>query len=515
MRKAGIFILLFTKTFFVQAQQPLAPVINWQQRLGGSSDEAWESVCIAGDGSIVVCGYTSSINGDAGEGRGGTDAWVARFSVFGELIWKKRYGGTKLDFANSIARGEGGGFIVAGVSYSDDGDLSGNHGYSDAWLLKLNDLGEKEWSYLYGGECFEEAVAVQHAAGGGYVVAGGSCSDENQYQWEHRGLYDGWVFHVDGGGRMLWQHNFGGSGNDYIYHLDEGNEGEWILAGVTNSNDGDIEINYGNSDAWLVSVSKEGILQWSRTYGGEGNDRFLSVHRSLNGNMFASGYFQKGVDFDGWVLKAGMGGDVLKQAFYGGGGPDYLVGSAITGDGGGIFCGSTQSAFEGFSVSGSNGDAWFIKIDNNLDVQWQFVDGGEDPDAYVAVSVSENNRVYLAGYTESSGVGLPDAHGMQDSWLVSMTADILNEVREFEQKQMFNIFPNPVKSSGVIYLTLQNGEILTDAWILSSSGVVLKRYNNVSNGLGISLAGFSSGQYWLRIRDSRGRTFTRSFQVFN
>jgi hypothetical protein len=514
MCKAGIFTLVFFQILFVKAQQPLSPVVNWQQRLGGSSDEAWESMCTAEDGSIVVCGYTSSINGDAGEGQGGTDAWVAKFSSAGQLIWKKRYGGSKLDFANAVALGDGGGFIVAGVSYSNDGDVFENHGYSDAWLLKINDQGEKEWSCLYGGECFEEAVAVQRSVKGGYVVVGGTCSDGMMYQSEHRGLYDGWVFHIDRVGKMIWQHNVGGSGNDYLYHMDQGSDGEWILSGETNSIDGDIIINNGKSDAWLVCMSQDGIFHWSRTYGGEGNDRFFSAHRTLNGTLLASGYFQRGVDFEGWIVKADNGGQLHKQAFYGGGGGDYLVGAVLTHDGGGIFCGSTSSIIEGFSNSGSNGDAWLIKTDSNLNVQWQYIAGGEGADAFVGLSFAGNNRLYMAGYTSSSGETLPVSHGMQDTWLVGMIADLVNEVNEQELKQPLNIFPNPVSSMGVFYLLSQSGDSYTDAWILSSSGSILRYYKNVSNGMALTLTGFSSGQYWLRVRDSKGRIFTIAFLVF-
>ncbi len=514
MRIAGIILFYLIATFFVQAQQTLAPVITWQQRLGGSADEAWESVCPAGDGGIVVCGYTSSTNGDAGELGGGTDAWVAKFSASGQLLWKKRYGGSKLDFANSVVPGEGGGFIMAGVSYSNDGDVSGNHGYSDAWLMKMNDQGEKEWSYLYGGECFEEAVAVQRSVNGGYMVVGGTCSEDNIYQWEHRGLYDGWVFYIDRSGRMIWQHNFGGSSNDYLYHLDQGSEGAWILAGTTNSNDGDIGMNQGNSDGWMACVSQEGVLQWSRTYGGEGNDRFFSVHRSVNGTLFASGYFQKGVDFEGWVAKADHLGNLQKQVFYGGSGGDYLVGSVLTDDGGGVFCGSTSSVLDGFSNSGSNGDAWLFKADSNLAVQWQYVAGGEGADAYVGVTVTGQNRLVLAGYTESFDSGMPDSHGMQDSWLVSLSADIISDLIETEQKQIWKIYPNPVSRTGIFYLSTHTGEIFSDAWILSSTGTVLRHEKNVSDGSVFSLIGFSSGQYWFRVKDSKGRLITKPLLVY-
>ncbi len=35
-----------------------------------------------------------------------------------------------------------GGYIVAGKTWSNDGDVKGNHGGYDYWILKLNSKGE-------------------------------------------------------------------------------------------------------------------------------------------------------------------------------------------------------------------------------------------------------------------------------------------------------------------------------------------------------------------------------------
>ena len=48
-----------------------------------------------------------------------------------EVQWQKSLGGSSADQAHSITQTSDGGYIVAGETGSNDGDVSGNHGYID------------------------------------------------------------------------------------------------------------------------------------------------------------------------------------------------------------------------------------------------------------------------------------------------------------------------------------------------------------------------------------------------
>lgn len=499
MRSFLLFSVLFFKILFAIGQKAASPSVLWQKRMGGTANEAWQSVCATADGGMVACGYTSSLDYDAGAGKGNTDVWVVRFSINGDVVWKRRFGGSQIDFANSVIPGEGGGFMIAGVTYSDDGDVSGNHGYSDGWLLKLNDNGEIEWSYLYGGEYFEEAVAVQRAKSGGYVVVGGTCSRDGIFSQEGKGLYDGWVFKVDRYGSLLWQHSLGGGMNDYFYHLDQMSNEGWILGGETFSGDGDISLNHGNSDAWLVSVSKEGYLIWSNTYGGTGYDRYYTVHQINNGDFVASGYCQKAGDFDGIVSKIDPEGNLKTQSFFGGENSDFLFSAEIKEDGSGVFCGLTQSRMEGFPDTGSKGDGWVFEIDSSWMLKWQYVSGGSESDAFVSVYPMGGNRIYAAGYSYSSDNNFIPSNGQQDTWVVSLGTDLISNTHEITLGNDFNIYPNPATSTSKIYIKADEHSIIPCVQILSASGVILKRFIDLQTGEGLQLQGILPGTYWLKI----------------
>jgi hypothetical protein len=76
----------------------------------------------------------------AKDGKGGeTEGNVWSFTTLRELTieWLKTFGGSYDKWANSIQQTHDGGYIVAGLTYSNDGDVSDNHGGVDCWVVKL------------------------------------------------------------------------------------------------------------------------------------------------------------------------------------------------------------------------------------------------------------------------------------------------------------------------------------------------------------------------------------------
>ena len=77
------------------------------------------------------------------------------------MIWQKSLGGTGDDEAYSVQASPDGGCIVAGYTESNDGDVTGNHGKRDYWVVKLDNTGNIQWQKALGGSAFEEAWSVQ------------------------------------------------------------------------------------------------------------------------------------------------------------------------------------------------------------------------------------------------------------------------------------------------------------------------------------------------------------------
>lgn len=152
---------------------------------------------------------TISQDGDVTGNHGDNDAWVIRLNSFGDLLWQLALGGSDADGASSIAITDDEGYIVAGFSYSNDGDVLGNQGSADYWVVKLDATGAIDWQRTLGGSGYDEATQVQQTHDGGYIITGGSGSTDGDVDNSH-GSGDEWVVKLDSGGNMEWQRSLGG-----------------------------------------------------------------------------------------------------------------------------------------------------------------------------------------------------------------------------------------------------------------------------------------------------------------
>lgn len=76
------------------------------------------------------------------------------FSQAPVLQWMHTRGGSASDYAKGVVQAADGGYLVAGGTTSNDGDVSGHHcnvGSRDMWLLKFDADGNYEWQQTYGG----------------------------------------------------------------------------------------------------------------------------------------------------------------------------------------------------------------------------------------------------------------------------------------------------------------------------------------------------------------------------
>lgn len=239
--------------------------IKWQKCLGGSNNEYAQCIIENTDGwDYAVAGYTYSHDGDVSGHHGGSDCWVVRLNYDGGLVWQKCLGGTGDDEAYSIIQTADNGFMVAGYTESTDGDVSGHHGGKDFWVVKLDSAGEMEWQKCLGGSGDDVAQGITTSPDGGYVVAGRTESCDGDVSGNH-GRFDYWVVKLDSAGEMEWQKCLGGSEDDYAQGIIRGMNSAWqydggyIVAGWTASFDGDVSGNHGEKDFWVVRLSPDGL----------------------------------------------------------------------------------------------------------------------------------------------------------------------------------------------------------------------------------------------------------------
>ena len=212
-----------------------APCLKAQTTLGGSNYDPGLKIAPTSDGGFIVCGLTNSNDDDFHvPASNGADAFVARYNKHSQLLWANTFGGTDYDAFNDIAQTNDGGYISVGQTSSNDGDVSGNHGGNDVWVVKLSPSGNIEWQKCFGGSGDDLGDAVVQTFYGGYAVAGFTNSNDGNVQGNHNtdGNFDGWFIKVGFKGNLLFQHCYGGSDFDGLLAMVPSDFGSFILEGA-------------------------------------------------------------------------------------------------------------------------------------------------------------------------------------------------------------------------------------------------------------------------------------------
>lgn len=302
--------------------------ILWDKLLGGNNKEFLSDLSLTTDGGFIATGLSrSGQSGDVTDVNVFDKyMWVVKLTSNGTITWNKLIGGVRTEAAFAIHQTSDGGYIVAGLTDdSNNGDITNtNHGYYDMWLVKINSTGAVQWDKLYGAVDYESIFAMQIAPDGGYILAGVSTSSSNgDVSENNRGGYDAWIVKVDVLGNIIWKRLVGGAGDESIGNLNVNNDGSITLAGYsTSSSSGEITSpNHGENDFWITKFSSLGDIIWTKLYGGNKDDRAYSVIQNREGNYVISGIsassangdvkdVNKGVT-DLWLLTVDPNGVIL------------------------------------------------------------------------------------------------------------------------------------------------------------------------------------------------------------
>ena len=93
--KKHLFQIAFIITSLLAVGQ--APAIQWQKSFGGTAADKGNSIRQTADGGYVMAGETNSNNGDVTVNNGNTDYWVIKVDATGSLQWQKSLGGAAED----------------------------------------------------------------------------------------------------------------------------------------------------------------------------------------------------------------------------------------------------------------------------------------------------------------------------------------------------------------------------------------------------------------------------------
>jgi hypothetical protein len=336
-----------------------------------------------------------------------------------ELQWQQSLGGTGSD-EFPIIRSHGNGFVLAAATFSNDGDVSFNHNtdYADIWLVNLDASGNIVWEKSLGGSVNDSPQTLLSLSDGGYLIGGISNSLDGDVSGNN-GSIDWWLVRLNANGDILWETNLGGSLHEGLQSIIQQDQ-EFLIAGTTASNDGDVSDKTGiDRDLWLVRVDGNGAIIEEKTYGKESMDEgAVGIFSTQDGGYMVIG----DASGDVWILKLDSDLNINWEKFLGGSAPDEL--QAVISHQGGYTLAVTSESSDG-DVSNNHGssDIWLVQIDEDGDIKWERNFGGTDTELAASLALSGDGGFWLAGSSGSSDVDLDRNQGGLDYWVLKLDAN--------------------------------------------------------------------------------------------
>ncbi len=359
--------------------------IQWQRVFGGNGFDAGLAIKQLPSGAYIIAGYLASSGGDtsgvhASHNVGTSkDGVVVKLNANGTTAWKKVMGGGGDDVFEKIQLMPDGGFLLCGITNSNDGDIPTmayhdtpyDNNFGDAWLVKLDSMGVLVWQRVIGGENKDSFTGMDKTADGNYILGGFTNSTTGDLTGIQIG-YDrkAWILKISPTGTILWQKVAFKALNIETrpYSILTSASGDYYLGGISVQNYSSV------FDYCVIKFSSAGDFKWLKTYGGSADDWARSLTRSVfDDGVFISGYTLTNNDgditgwhgeHDAWIVHCDTSGNIVQKICVGGTDYDYFWNSCSTWDGRPIFAGyskSTNGDLAGITKRGDL-DAWIVEL---------------------------------------------------------------------------------------------------------------------------------------------------------
>lgn len=234
---------------------------NWGSYYGGDEEDAATCVALDASGNAYLGGYTESDNGKIATtgahqtGLGNRyDAFLVEFNKSGARQWGTYYGGSKDDLAHGIdVKSNGSEIYLTGETASTkDIATTGAHQTSkgsgsdpDAFVVRFNGSGVRQWGSYYGGSGEDIAYDVVYDRNENIVLTGRTRSPNNiavtnAYQTKHggTGYYDCFLAKFKKDGTAYWTSYYGITLEDMAYGVTSDKDGFMVMTGFTRSTSG-------------------------------------------------------------------------------------------------------------------------------------------------------------------------------------------------------------------------------------------------------------------------------------
>ena len=340
----------------------------------------------------------------------------------------------------------------------------------------------------------------------GFFVAGNVQNSSKGY-----GSKDVLIIRLDKDGKVLSEQTFGGRGLDEVEKMIPTRDGGALLGIYSRSSISGTKKteNFGEGDYWIVKLDKNGKVEWEKNFGGKGDDHLRTLALTSNGFIIGgesrserSGNKTFGLEegTDLWLISLNEKGDEQWQKSYNFKNRDILMGmsvlhSADDKSSKGILLGGYTQA-EG-RIQTDDETFWMLYLDQNGNEQWRKYVKGESRKKEERLSDLKLNRdgsIVMAG-TSAEELG-------KENWKIVKLGD--RQVDQLIEKYDIKIYPNPVSDYAYVEIGFDFKE--TDILLYDMSGRQLQSLKTKNKVTKINTQNLIQGAYLVTIKTDTNKT---------
>ena len=370
--------------FFVISKHAPNHDLIWRHAYGGDSTEFLGGVSQLSDGFVVTCRSNSPNSGTKTiDGNGFYHIWLQKINFEGNVVWQKGIFATDhIDIPMLHELNDGNLLICTSTQAGLGADKTAeNIGSSDFWLLKINTTGEIIWDVCVGTEDFDFGPGIFGSFSNGDFLIGsrsfsGISGDKTE---ESFGDDDMWILRLSqNNGEIIWDKTIGGSSSDGYFTGAIANDETHLFSSSYSEISGLRTIDRkGIQDYWYLRLNNDGEIMYQSCFGGSDRELNLAIHSITSNEMFImiGSNSSVGLDkneesrgeFDLWLIRADLFGNILHQKTIGGDKNDFPSGIVTMANGNLLVASTSKSGISGEktvnAISNDTNHAWILEID--------------------------------------------------------------------------------------------------------------------------------------------------------
>ncbi len=392
----------------------------WATYYGGSGDDqGWSVACDEAD-NVYTVGQTASASGIASQGvhqgtngGGAYDAYIAKFNGNGQLHWATYYGGSGSDEGWGVTCNKKGYIYITGRTGSSTGiatDATTYKAKMDAFLVKMDTAGRRQWGTYLGGEGDELTWAIScdtfdhiYISGETGSATGMATPGAHQTQMTANNGSEAFLAGYTGSGTLRWCTYYGGNQSGQVFGTGIAcdHSGDVVATGYTVSTV-DIAtpgahqtIKGSGYDSYLVKFDSLGKRIWGTYYGGNGIENGYGVATDRKGNIYIAGY------------------TTSKENI------------------------ATDGAFQTTPSTNASNDFYVAKFSEAGTLLWGTYYGQNGYDAAFSVAHDQVQNIYVSGFANGNGLGTtnafqPNLGGSFDGLLMRISECVVGSIGQIE-----------------------------------------------------------------------------------